>query len=247
MIQQISEPDLENILDTLKTKIFYELNCHRIGTIQAFDPISQTATVQFIDKQVQNAFSIQERLFDLAPVTDCPVVIVSGGGGFVNTPIQVGDECVVLFNDRDIDLWLATGGVQKPNTKRTHSWSDAIVLVGVFSAVRALQNYDATSLGLQYKNSKILIKQDGSIEIDAQSNITINSNGSKIAIKNTATDLKTILTQKIANDNAFLTALSTALQNNTGYGGFRGSFQPQINTYITQNTTINNLILQLLL
>lgn len=247
MIQQISEPDLENILDTLKTKIFYELNCHRIGTIQAFDPVKQTATVQFVDKQVQNAFSIAERLFDLAPVTDCPVVIVSGGGGFVNVPITIGDECVVLFNDRDIDLWLQTGGIQKPNSKRTHSWSDAIALVGVFSAVKSLQNYESTSLGLQYKGSKIFIKQDGSIEIDAQSNITINSNSSKIAIKNTATDLKTILTQKIANDNAFLAAFAAALQANTTYATFRAAFQPQINTYITQNTTINSLILQLLL
>lgn len=78
-------------------------------------------------------------------------------------------------------------------------------------------------------------------------NITINSNESKIAIKNTATDLKTILTQKIANDNAFLAAFAAALQANTTYATFRAAFQPQINTYITQNTTINNLILQLLL
>jgi hypothetical protein len=66
-----------------------------------------------------------------------------------------------------------------------------------------------------------------------------------MTIKNSATDLKTILTQNIAIDNAFFASLSTALATNN-YTQFKASLSPTIAEYISQKNTINALILSLL-
>lgn len=74
---------------------------------------------------------------------------------------------------------------------------------------------------------------------------TISLIGGKIAIKNDTTDLKTILTQNIAIDNAFFTSLSTALAQ-SNFVQFQASLTPTIATYIAQKTAVNNLIISLL-
>ena len=75
--------------------------------------------------------------------------------------------------------------------------------------------------------------------------ILFKNSEDKITIKNSTTDLKTILTQNIAIDNAFFASLSTALATNN-YTQFKASLSPTIAEYISQKNTINALILSLL-
>ena len=58
------------------------------------------------------------------------------------------------------------------------------------------------------------------------------------------TNLKTILNDKIANDNAFLNALKTACSSSTDPA--MAVFASSIDSFITQNTQINNSINSLL-
>ena len=47
-------------------------------------------------------------------------------------PIKTGDECLVVFACRAIDVWWQSGGVQPPAETRMHDLSDGFVIpVGV--------------------------------------------------------------------------------------------------------------------
>lgn len=147
-----------------KSEIFYSLNCHRIGTIQSFDATTQTANIKLIDKRLRTSHE-GSRINDYALLVDCPVYIHSGGGGWINQPISEGDECLVLFNDRDIDNWFASGAPSVPETRRAHSLQDGFAIVGFHSKLKKLTSLDATSYGVNYQGAKIQISSAGKIDI----------------------------------------------------------------------------------
>ena len=123
----------------------------------------------------------------------CPVVMLTGGTGHITMPIKQGDTCLLMFNDRDMDVWWASGQVnQEPTTARTHNIADAIALVGIRHAKNAVANYDTDRIVIQNDKAKVTVGAE------------------KIAIKNDAQSLKTLLVGLSNALNAFATATSTA-------------------------------------
>ncbi len=132
----VSEAALSDVLNLLKKEIFLDLNCHHLGTIQSFNPDIQTvsATVNYPKTFFQ--FNAATNLYDPVQVSypllvDMPVIILGGGPCNLTFPIEKGDQCLVLFNDRSIDNWFQSGQVSPLNSPRAHSFSDGIVLVGL--------------------------------------------------------------------------------------------------------------------
>lgn len=147
----------------LKKDILYSLNCHRIGIIQSFNSTNQTATIKLVDKRVLPSYeSTQYQEFSV--LVDCPVYIHSGGGGWINQPIQEGDECLVLFNDRNIDLWFSNGNIQPPENARSHSLQDGLAIVGFHSQLKKIGNFNTTSYGFNYQNAYLQIDSTGKID-----------------------------------------------------------------------------------
>lgn len=72
-------------------------------------------------------------------------------------PIAQGDECLVLFNDRALDTWFQSGVNAPLPSSRLHSFSDAIVLVGLRSQIRSIQNYDTQRVVLRNGAAKVAI------------------------------------------------------------------------------------------
>ena len=77
-----------------------------VGQIVSFNPTTQTASVQIMVKA-----RILDQIRSYPVLTDCPVFSVSGGAGCLTMPVAAGDPCLVLFNDRDMDGWFATGDI----------------------------------------------------------------------------------------------------------------------------------------
>jgi len=75
--------------------------------------------------------------------------------------------------------------------------------------------------------------------------ILFNNSEGKMTIKNSATDLKTILTQNIAIDNSFFTSLTTALSS-ADFNAFKAKLSPDIANYISEKNAVNQLIISLL-
>lgn len=150
-----NEPDLKDLVNLVKKDIFLNLNCHALGTIQSFDATKQTATATINYKrtyfQPDSAGVYQPVLVDYPILVDCPVVCLGGGNGALTFPISSGDECVVMFNDRDIDNWFQGSSGGAVATPRLHSFSDGLLLVGIRSLANVIVDYNEDAVELRNK------------------------------------------------------------------------------------------------
>ena len=175
-LQQQYDPDMRALFAAFKLEIGKNINCVRIGVIQSFDASDQTATVQLAQQYIQNIAPDGTRTIGtFSPLLKVPVHFPSGGGYTLTFPIAGGDECIVLFNDREIDNWFQQGGTNSsPTSARLHDMADGLALVGIRSHPR--------SLGGVSTNSTQLRSDDGAISIDLNS-------GSGIATITAATQI----------------------------------------------------------
>lgn len=155
-------PDISRVLDAAKRDVKVAMNCVNIGIIQEFNPDNQTATIQIALKQVINIAPNGTKTFQEIPlILQCPVVVLFGGGSYLTMPIEPGDNCLVLFNDREIDNWLYNGGVQAPTSARIHDVSDAIALVGLRSFQNSITDYLVNGVRLSFApDSRIDLTED---------------------------------------------------------------------------------------
>ncbi len=70
-------------------------------------------------------------------IQDCPLQFQGGGGVTATFPVNAGDECLLIFSARAIDLWFVNGGIQEQVEPRMHNLSDGFALVGVRSVPRS--------------------------------------------------------------------------------------------------------------
>ena len=178
---------IDNSLDDLASKI----NKVQVGRIVAFDP-GPPATVQVqlvLQRQVWNNVApaaqqstqggtgapIQPTILAYPALFKVPLWTPMGGAAVLTMPIAAGDFALVLFNDRDLDPWLTTGGVgSPPNDTRMHSLSDAIALVGLTPFNAGVAGWDPAKAQLRNGTSGISV-------------------GPKIGIYNAVTSLKLVI------------------------------------------------------
>lgn len=145
--------DLTTYIDEIKQEIFTDLNCVSIGKIEKYTKAEQTAEIQIQYKRKLDDGNIIE--YPL--LVDCPVFILQGGGAFLEFPITVGDYCLVLFNDRDIDDWWSAEIYKEPCSNRKHSLSDGFALVGINPKTNVL-TLDGSKIRLVCGNKEFTIE-----------------------------------------------------------------------------------------
>jgi microcystin-dependent protein len=157
-------------MDRNRRALKSELNCCSIGTVNAFDATKQTATVQInFLRVIQGYASLQSPFADLSSdytlpyplLVNCPVFFLTGGDARLTLPIAAGDTCIILFCDKDIDTWFASGQISAPNSRRTHDLNDGIALVGIRSLLNKLSDYSADAVELKYKGAVLKIDVNG--------------------------------------------------------------------------------------
>jgi hypothetical protein len=145
------------------------INCVQIGIIESFDATKQTASISIALKQVVEVRPDGTRLLQEYPLLlECPVFFLYGGAAFLSMPVQPGDNCIVLFNDREIDNWYTSGGVQTPTSFRAHDISDGFALVGIKNMQTKIADYLANGIRLSYNaNARMDVTQDAITTIAA--------------------------------------------------------------------------------
>lgn len=173
-----NEPNLATYGAELTRVILAQLNCHAVGQVDTFDSTKQSATAKIGYKKTLADGSTKE----YQPVVDCPVFFAGGGLGSLTFPVMKGDDCLVLFNDRNMDAWITAGQATVPDVERLHGYADALILVGFRPFCRALADFFTLGAELSYGETKIQLTD-------------------KVKIANATTDLKTVL-------NAFVDKVS---------------------------------------
>lgn len=164
-------PTMYETLQLLKRDIFVSMNAVKIGQINSFDPAKKTAEVQILFKGMRADGTI----FSNPQLVDCPVFTPQGGGAFLQLPIAAGDQCIVIFSDRNLDYWFQSGGESVPADERCHDLSDGIALVGVNALTSAMEAYDPEEAKFGYGEAVFGLK------------------GGKLTMRNPTTDLLTLL------------------------------------------------------
>ena len=167
-----SMTDLSQVVKSFNLSTASELNCLRVGIVREFYPEDLTVQVQITNKRPIGLNSDgTQAVRDFAPI----YAKVCYCNPFATWEIKPGDECLVLFADREIESWFINGDINPEAHTRMHDLTDAVALFGVRSIPKMIEIV-RNCLNLFYGNSFIKIDENG-ITIDASS---VQINGSLV-------------------------------------------------------------------
>lgn len=196
-------PDLTKLLQQFGRNLADQFNCHRVGRIIAFDSNTLICKVKLLDKLIFNG--TEE---DYVEFTNMPLLIYATETAGLTLGNVVGAECLVHFNDTDIDNWLETGEAYAPNSLRQHDFADGFVELRPYDNLAAQKiSYDSEGLALYNNGTKVQLKDDGSAVITNGSAV-ITLSGGTISITGNVT---------ISGDltvNKTITATTDVMTNN---------------------------------
>ena len=160
--QQASTPDMGQILKCAGLSVASELNCMKIGIVQEFYPDNLTVQIRIASKKPiglnpDGTQRVRDYALIYAKVCYC--------NPFITYPIKQGDECILLFSDREIESWFINGAVNPESYPRMHDLTDAVALFGIRSIPNMIQIL-TDALHLYYGNSEIQL-QDEQININS--------------------------------------------------------------------------------
>ena len=111
-------------IEALKLDLFSSLRCALPGTVEAWDPETQTADIRPAPPGRHPGSSPPK---PLPVLKDVPVFLPRGLES--QCTVSPGDACLVIFCDYPLDAWL-TGDDTAPVPDRRHDLSDAVAFVG---------------------------------------------------------------------------------------------------------------------
>lgn len=182
--QQFALPaDLTQTLQTAGSKTAAQINCMRIATILEFYPENLTAQVKLVDKKLTGLNPDGSQILKEYPPIYAKVCYCNP---FATFPLTEGMECILLFNDREIETWFINGGSNIQAYPRMHDLTDAIAIVGIRSLPKMIQIL-TDCLHLFYGQSDIQLKAEQTIlnspQIDLNGTNAINTTGATITLE----------------------------------------------------------------
>lgn len=169
-VNMSNEPSLMGVLKVLKENIFETMCCIKIGYIDSYDYDTRVSRVVIYNKRVIGLNDKGEHILEDYPPLYCKTLFLGGGNNGMNWNIEQGDECIVFFNDTEIETPWISGQISDIKYGRQHNYTDAICLTG-FTTLPKVTATD-TNLNLYSKNGIINIDGDTVINGD----LTINGN-----------------------------------------------------------------------
>ena len=154
--QLSTAPDLIQVLEGVSSQAAYELNCMRIGIVQTFHVDDLTVDVLIANKKgigynPNGSPIVRDYAQIRAKVVFC--------NPFITCPINPGDECVLLFSDREIESWFINGEANAEGYPRMHDLTDAVAIFGIRSLPKMISVL-ADCLNLFYGTSNIALNSD---------------------------------------------------------------------------------------
>jgi hypothetical protein len=208
-----NHPQIElEIIRRFLNQFSFDLRCAAPGIITSFDSDKQTVTVQLAIKEVieiSQKENTYKKAIKIPEILDVPIIIPRAGGYSITLPVQVGDECLVIFGDTCIDSWWKRGcpmqttgkyQTQDPASLRRHDLSDGFAILGCWSQPNVIPDYSTDSLEIRTDdgNTKIKIK-DGEVTIFSDSIKLGDSTGLRKLIDERIIDLINLHTHPYVN------------------------------------------------
>lgn len=168
------------LLNTVISSRISEVNICMPASIIEYDFKKQKARVQPALNYKYNDGSI----VIIPDIFNVPVVHPASGGASITFPVSVGDNVLLLFSQKSLEEWLEKGEQVTPDDSRQNNLTDAIAIIGLMDFGKISNAKNDTDLLIKYKESEILVKKDGDLDIKA-TNINISGNN-EVNITSTA-------------------------------------------------------------
>lgn len=154
--QLANTPTMISTLMNLIQNFALQLMCTRVGIVQQFNKDDLTADVLIVNKittglNQDGTQNIKDWAKIRAKVCFCTP--------YDTFPINIGDECLLLFTDREIESWFITGETSAIKHQRMHDETDCIAVFGLRSLPKMIQILD-NARHIFYKNSDIQLKEN---------------------------------------------------------------------------------------
>lgn len=147
-----TKPDKSYLDNQLSRMTSAGINCHRVGRIVKFHKEELTCDVQLLELMNKPLGGSGK----YALLLQLPLIIEGTDKAHLTWGNIEGSECLVHFNDRDIDNWFETGEEYLPNSTRLHSFSDGFVTLRPYNKQKVFE-YDDGAVVLENENCKIRI------------------------------------------------------------------------------------------
>ncbi|KKW76157.1 hypothetical protein AAV97_17350 [Acinetobacter sp. Ag2] len=133
--------------------------------IDSYDSEAVTVNVQPLIKIPVMTRTGEIETVEMPVIEDVPVMFPCAGGFTITHPIKKGDECLVSFADRNIDLWWQSGGIQNPFDMRKHDLSDGFAFFRPQSQTKKISDISTDNLEIRNdaNTCKIQITPGGEI------------------------------------------------------------------------------------
>lgn len=158
--------------DAIETVVKNEINnIHTClpGKIEKYYYETQKADVKPLVKKL---FKDGESL-ELPVIVSVPVVWMRGGGALFSFPLNRGDGVLLLFAERNINLWLETGEDSAPENGRKFDLTDCIAVPGLVSFSAEIYPDDNENVSLKFNDASVKINTSGTIDIN-NGNLTVD-------------------------------------------------------------------------
>ena len=121
------EQTFESAFRTIFRELLTGISTSMPGIVTSFDGKNRVSVQPAIQILVEG------ELQTVSVIEDVPVLFPGGGGFKITWPVSEGDECLLIFAQRDISNWKTQGNVVVPYSSRRFDKSDAIAIVGLES------------------------------------------------------------------------------------------------------------------
>lgn len=174
--QTANAPTLTSTLSNALQTFGLLLMCCRIGIVQTFYPDDLTADVLIANQKTEGLNADGSQVTREWAQIRAKVCYCSPYDTF---PINKGDECLLLFADREIESWFINGNTNPVKHSRMHDETDCIAVFGLRSLPNMIQILE-DARHIFFYNSEIQM-QAGNINIkspavDVQADASVNIN-----------------------------------------------------------------------
>lgn len=171
----------------------FRLNTCIPAIIDDFNPATQrvSATPAIRTKYVSPDGTVS--WIDYPKITNIPLATIKSKGLKITYPIEIGQNCTLIFSQRSIDNFLIEGGIQNPYDSekpllsqiRCMDLTDALCFPGVITDKEPIEGYaqDAIEIRSADGDTKLSVKEK-SLKL-SQGNAMIELNGGNISMNAT--------------------------------------------------------------
>jgi hypothetical protein len=175
--QPLQTPSLPQVLAAALDAALEDVHTCSWGSVLSYDAASQTCSVQIIQRRPYTDEDGARQTERPAPLLEVPVLFMGAGAYSITWPLIPGDVVLLLFMERAMDAWHASGQTDvDAGDDRRHSLSDAIAVPGLRSRKNKIDTPPSDAmvltgpkiqLGSKNASNGVLTTSDGTAFIEA--------------------------------------------------------------------------------